>query len=331
MQRRKKVILVGSIYHESALALLAEQAAVQALASPTPEQVRQALSHADAAIVRYPFRIDDETLADASRLAVVASSGRGVDSIDVEACSRRGIAVVNNPGLGTRPVSEHALAMLLALSKRLFEGASTVQAPGAWDRRARFDIMDLHGRTLGIVGLGLIGSEMARKCRAAFDMQVLAYDPHVDAGQAADRGVTLVPRLEDLLRASDVVSIHCELNPETTGLIGEAELRQMRRRALLINTSRGKVVSQAALLRALDERWIEAAALDVYETEPLPTNSPLFGRPDLLLSPHVAGLSGDALQQLAESAARQVLDALAGVRPAHLVNPAAWAARARRD
>jgi phosphoglycerate dehydrogenase-like enzyme len=201
-----------------------------------------------------------------------------------------------------------------------------IRAGGAWNRRTELDVRDVNGRTIGIVGLGLIGSEMARKCVAAFDMKVLAYDPHVPPAKAEALGATLLSDLGELLARSDVVSIHAELNDETRGMLGEAELRRMQRHAFLINTARGKVVQQKALERALAEGWIAGAALDVFEEEPLAEPSPLWQLDNLILTPHVAGLSGDALRDLAHSAVTQVLQALAGERPRHLVNPAAWSA-----
>jgi D-3-phosphoglycerate dehydrogenase/microcystin synthetase protein McyI len=220
---------------------------------------------------------------------------------------------------------------MLAFSRRLFEGAKAIRAGGAWDRRTELSVGDVQGRTLGIVGLGLIGSEMTRKCVAAFGMQVLAYDPYVPAAKAAALGATMLTDLGELLARSDFVSLHCELNDETRGMIGEAELRAMQRHAFLINTSRGRVVQQEALERALTERWIAGAALDVFEDEPLAEGSTLFALDNLILTPHVAGLSGDALRDLANSAATQILAALAGERPPHLVNPQVWdAVRARR-
>lgn len=316
--------MVGGIYHADAERLLRESVELVALESPTATRIKEALREAHGAIVRYPHRIDESVVADAEHLIVVASSGRGTDSIDIRACSDHGIAVVNNPGLGTRPVSEHALALVLALSRRLFQGESAVRAGGAWERRAQMDIEDLHGRKLGIVGLGLIGAEMARKCQAAFDMEVRAYDPYVDPDLAGAAKIELARTLDDLLRWADIVSLHCELNDETRGMFGEAQFRQMQRHALLVNTSRGKVVQQAALIRALEESWIQGAALDVYEDEPVETSNPLLGLRNLILSPHVAGLSRDALRELAHSASTQVLSVLSGTRPRSLVNPHAW-------
>ena len=321
---RRTVALLGGIYHADAEKVLRERANVLALERPTPGEIAAALADAHGAIARYPYRVDAATLAAAKHLVIVASSGRGTDAIDVAACSERGVAVVNNPGLGTIPVSEHALAMMLALSRRLYATDRALRAGGAWNRRTDFDVRDVNGRTIGIVGLGLIGTEMARKCIAAFGMKVLAYDPHVPPAKAQALGATMLGDLGALLERSDVVSMHPELNDETRGMIGAPELRRMQRHAFLINTARGKVVQQQALERALAEGWIAGAALDVFEDEPLAEPSPLWQFDNLLLTPHVAGLSGDAMYDLAHSAVNQVLAALAGERPRHLVNPKAW-------
>ena len=330
MTIKPKVVLVGGIYHADADKLLRARAEVVALDCPAPAEIAAALLGADAAIVRYPHRIDAAVLAGAQKLAVVASSGRGTDSIDVTACTARGVAVVNNPGLGTIPVSEHAIAMMLALSRRLMRSGQLLRAGGAWNHRTGLDVRDVNGRTLGIVGLGLIGSEMARKCIAAFGMNVLAYDPHVPAAKAEALGATMLGDLGELLERADVVSIHAELNEGSRGMIGEAQLRRMQPHAFLINTARGKVVQQRALERALTEGWIAGAALDVFEDEPLAEPSPLWDLDNLILTPHVAGLSGDALRELAHSAVSQVLQALSGERPKNLVNPAAWNAAVAR-
>ena len=327
---RPLVVLVGGIYHADADSLLRTKAEVLALDRPAPAEIAAALAGAHAAIVRYPHRIDAAALAGAGNLVIVASSGRGTDSIDVAACTTRGVAVVNNPGLGTIPVSEHAMAMMLALSRRLVRSGQVLRAGGGWNHRTGLDVRDVNGRTLGIVGLGLIGSEMTRKCIAAFGMKVLAYDPHVPPAKADALGATMLGDLDELLERSDVVSIHAELNEGSRGMIGEAELRRMQRHAILINTARGKIVQQQALVRALAEGWIAGAALDVFEEEPLAEPSPLWELDNLILTPHVAGLSGDALRELAHSAVTQVLQTLAGERPRNLVNPAVWNAAMAR-
>ncbi len=324
--RRPKVLLVESMYHAAGEALLREQAEVHIVSNASDAELMAAIADADAAIVRYPAKLRANVLRAARHLRIASSSGRGTDSIDIAEATEQGIAVVNNPGLGKVPVSEHTLALILDLAKEVTRDdvRARRRSHEGWDDRHLSQRLELEGRTLGVIGFGSIGREVARKCAAAFNMRVLAYDPYVSAADAEGLSVTLVPELGQLLRESDVVSCHPELNPETRGMIGEAELRQMQPHAILVNTSRGPIVQQAALVKALTEGWIRGAALDVYESEPPVVDSPLYSLDNLIVTPHTAGLTADARHELAISAATQVLQALNGERPPHLVNPEVW-------
>lgn len=329
---RARVLLIEPMYDPAGEALLRAACDVQVLVAPSRDAVLAAARDAHAICTRYPHKVDDALMAAAPDLVIVASSGRGTDAIDLDAATRRDIAVVNNPGFGPIPVSEQAVGFIIALARQFFRLDRKLREGAGWSHRGIGEVFDIHGRTLGIVGLGAIGTEMARKCRTAFGMNVLCYDPHVPASKAEALGARMVDTLDALLRESDFVSMHPELNDATRGMIGERELRLMKKSAFLINTARGKVVQQAALVRALTERWIAGAALDVYEDEPLGPGNPLFACENIILSPHVAGLSTDAIRGMAISAAEQMLDALAGKQPAHIVNPRVWdAARARRE
>lgn len=327
---RPTVLLVEPMYDPAGEAILRAACDVQVLVAPSRDAVLAAAAGAHAICSRYPHRTDDAVLAAAPHAVIVASSGRGTDAIDVESATRRGIAVVNNPGFGPIPVSEQAIGFMIALARRFFRLDRNIRAGHGWQDRGLGVIAELQGRTLGIVGLGAIGVEMTRKCRAAFDMQVVCHDPHVPASKAEALGARMAPSLDALLEVSDFVSMHPELNDETRGMIGEPQLRRMKRSAFLVNTARGRVVQQAALAKALTEGWIAGAALDVYEDEPLAPGNPLFACDNIILSPHVGGLSVDALKGMAISAATQIVDALSGRAPAHLVNPAAWAAASAR-
>ena len=328
---RPKVVLLEPLYHPAGESLLRAHCEVEVLRAPSAAAAIAAAADADALCARYPNRVGEALLAAAPRLVIVASSGRGADAIDIEAATRHGVAVVNNPGFGKRPVSEAAIAMMLALGKRLLAADAWMRRGEGWQRRGDFSqYLELEGKTLGIVGLGQIGSETARKAIAAFRMRVLAYDPYMPAGHAQALGAQAVDSLAELLAASDIVSMHPELTPETIGMIGEAQLRCMKPGAYLVNTARGKVVQQAALVRALREGWIAGAALDVYEDEPMGPASPLYALDNVLLMPHVAGLTGEAVEGMSLSAARQILQALAGRRPAHILNPASWPAASAR-
>ncbi|MGD9944232.1 MAG: hydroxyacid dehydrogenase [Burkholderiaceae bacterium] len=323
--RRARVVLAEPMYHDAGEILLRGRCELTVLHSPSAADIVAAAAGAHALCARYPHRVDERVLAAAPDLVVVACSGRGTDAIDIDAATRHGVAVVNNPGFGLRPVSESAIAMMLALAKRLLPSDAWMRRGQGWQHRSNFaEFVELEGKTLGIVGLGQIGSETARKAIAAFGMKVLAYDPYVPVERAAALGVEMTSSLPALLETADFVSMHPELTDETRGMIGEPQLRRMKPTAYLINTARGKVVQQAALVRALSERWIAGAALDVYEDEPPAADNPLFAFDNLVLTPHVGGLSGEAVRGMSLSAATQMLQALAGERPTHLLNEAAW-------
>ncbi len=328
---RPLVILAEPMYHAAGEELLRSSCEVRVLHSPTRAELEQSVAAAHAIAARYPQKVDDTLLALAPNVVIVASSGRGTDAIDIEAATRRGVAVVNNPGFGPRPVSEAAMALILALAKRLFASDARMRKGEGWKYRTDVSLfLELEGKTLGIVGLGQIGRETARKAVTAFHMQVLAYDPYVPASVAEALGARKVDSLDELLAASDIVTMHPELNAETRGMIGEPQLRRMKRTAYLVNTARGKVVQQAPLVRALRERWIAGAALDVYEDEPMGPESPLYALDNIILMPHVAGLTMEAVEGMSLNAARQILQALAGDCPAHILNREAWPAAAAR-
>ena len=328
---RPIVVLAEPLYHPAGEALLQAQCELVVLASPSRAELLKAVPAAHAICARYPQRVDDAVLAAATRAVIVASSGRGTDAIDIDAATRHGVVVVNNPGLGTRPVSEAALALILALAKRVLACDAWMRKGEGWDHRTQFGtFMELEGKILGVVGLGLIGSEIARKMSSAFHMKVIAYDPYVPAEKMRANGVEKCESLDELLSKADIVTVHAEMNAETHGMIGEAQLRRMKPAALLVNTARGKIVQEAALVRALKERWIAGAALDVYEDEPMAAGSPLYPLDNVILMPHVAGLTLEAVEALSLSAARQILQALAGTCPPHVVNRDAWPAAAAR-
>ena len=321
---RPKVLLIESLYDPAGEILLAEHADVVTASDATVEELIVAIRDAHAALVRYPARLPKEVIREARNLLVASTSGRGTDAIDIEEATERGIAVVNNPGLGRVPVSEHTLALILDLAKEVTRDDRRVRDGHGWEDRHESQRFELEGRVLGIIGLGSIGREVARKCQAAFNMRVLAYDPYVEPSVAAPLGIDLVENLDDLLAASAVVTCHAELTPETRGMIGEAALRRMRPEAILVNTARGPIVQPDALARALREGWIRGAALDVFAVEPPGPDNPLYALDNLVLTPHSAGITAEARRELSLSAAKQVLQVLRGERPHGLVNPIVW-------
>ncbi len=321
-----RVLLIDPLYHAGGEALLREHTGVTLLERPEREAVLQAAAGAHGICARYPNKVDAEVIAAAEDLLVICSSGRGTDAIDIDAATAHGVTVVNNPGFGKVPVSEHTLFMLLSLSRFGADHDAMTRAGRGWIDRLAPDntIRDLQGSTLGIVGLGEIGMETARKCMAAFSMVVLAYDPYVDQGTAADRGIEMVEHLNDLLARADYVSIHAELNDETHHMFDDAAFAAMQPHACLINTARGRIVDQDALHRALSRRTIRAAALDVFEVEPVAVDNPLIALDNILLSPHVAGLTQGFMKSSALSVANQMLAVFRGDRPDNIRNPEVW-------
>ena len=271
----------------------------------------------DALVVRSETRVDAELLGAARRLKVVGRAGVGVDNIDVEAATRCGVVVVNTPEANTLAVAEHTLGLMLALARHIPRAHHHVVAERRWERH-QFMGVQLAGRTLGLVGLGRIGAEVARRARA-LGMTVLAYDPYVGADRAAALGVEAVS-LSELLARSDFVSIHCPLTPKTRHLIGEAELARMKPGARLINCARGGIVDEAALAGALKAGHLAGAAVDVFEEEP-PRNSPLFEVGDrLVVTPHLGASTQEAQSGAAVQVAEDVLRVLRGEFPRHAVN-----------
>ena len=267
-----------------------------------PAQVVERLAGAEIAITN-KVPIDAAALAALPALKMIAISATGTNNVDLDACRARGIVVSNIRGYAEHTVPEHVLALLLALSRNLIAWRETLQA-GAWQRAEQFclfdhPIRDLHGATLGLIGSGTLGNGVARLAEA-FGMRVLRAE-HKHA-TAVRPGYTA---FAEVLATADAISLHCPLMAETTGLIGEPELRAMKRSALLINTARGGIVDEAALIRALKEGWIAGAGFDVVTVEPPPPGHPLLdpallALPNFLLTPHVAWSSRPAMQTLAD-------------------------------
>lgn len=270
----------------------------------------------DALIVRSETRVDAEVLEAGRRLAVVGRAGVGVDNIDVEAATRRGVVVVNTPEANTVSAAEHTLALMLAVARRIPWAHHSLAVERRWERRP-FMGVQLAGKTLGLIGLGRIGSEVARRARA-FGMAVVAYDPYVTPERAAEVGVELL-ELEALLARSDFISIHCPLTARTRHLLNAERLRLVRPGAYLINCARGGIVDEEALAEALREGRLAGAALDVFAEEP-PRQSPLFGLPNVVMTPHLGASTQEAQAGAALAVAEEVLRVLAGELPRHAVN-----------
>jgi D-3-phosphoglycerate dehydrogenase len=267
-------------------------------------------------------------LTRAPNLLLVSTNGAGYDTVDVAACTAAGVLVVNQAGGNREAVAEHALAMLLCLSKRLVEADRAVRRGGIASRESLMG-RDAFGKTIGIIGLGHVGRRVAELCRLLLGMRVLACDPYLSQMEVQERGAEKVA-LDDLLRRSDFVSVNCPLTPETRGMIGAREYGLMQPHAYFITTARGHIHDEAALVDALRREAIAGAGLDVWEKEPPPTEHPLLQFDNVVVSPHTAGVTHEARENIGRIAAEQVLQALDGMRPARIVNPEAWDAYARR-
>ncbi len=255
-------------------------------------------------------------------LIAISSLGAGYDTVDVDACTERGIIVVNQGGLGNRPVAEHTLAAMLMLSKKLMVADRRMRRDRNW-RRIDFKGDDIEGKTVGVVGLGAVGGRVAEICRLTFGMRVVAYDPYLTAAQFQERHAEHTD-LDTLLATSNFVTVHVPLNAETRGMFGAAEFARMKPSAHFIINARGGIIDETALTEAIAGGRLAGAAIDVWVKEPPPIDHPLLGLDNVIVTPHIAGLTNEAYQHMAEGAARQWITIFAGGRPPRLQNPAAW-------
>ena len=266
-------------------------------------------------------QITRRVLESLPKLQAVIFGSVGYDQVDADAATDNGVIVVNNPAFQwcVEEVSNHALVLLLACAKKLaFLNDGTKQGRWAECKRAQAPMVSIHGQTLGLVGCGSIGRMMARKAQC-FSLKLLGYDPYLDKSMVKEYGITLVS-LPELLKESDFVSVHTPLNKETRHLMGEKEFRQMKPTAYFINTSRGSVVDEPALIKALQEKWIAGAGLDVFEKEPVDPDNPLLKMDNVMVTPHSASYSDAAFKQLRTSVGQEAARVLSGQWPKNVVN-----------
>ncbi len=287
---------------------------------PSRDALLAEAAHADGLVTLLTDRVDASLLAGAPALRAVSNVAVGYDNIDVAACTARGIPVGNTPGVLTETTADFAFALLMGLARRVAEADAFVRA-GKWRTWSPTLLLgtDIHGATLGIVGLGAIGAAVARRARG-FGMRVLYVSREPRPALEAELGLRRVDKAT-LLSESDIVSLHVPLSPATRHWLGREELAAMKPGALLVNTARGGVVDQEALIEALRSGKLGGAALDVMEPEPLPTDSPLMTLPNVLLAPHIASASHATRGRMASMAVDNLLAALEGRRPPHCVNP----------
>ncbi len=301
--------------HEDALSALARRAKVVRWDDPGART--RWIAEADGVIVR-TFRIDAPAIAAARRLKVIGKHGTGVEKIDTEAASAHGVRVTISPGANADAVVEHTMALALAAARRVAAADREFRVAGRWNSEHYMGI-DLTGRTLGIIGLGPIGRRAAEAFRAAFQMEVLGYDPYLAEAEWARTEVRRAISLDDLLPEIDLLVILCPYSEETHHMIGARELALMRKRAILVNTARGGIVDEAALHDALAAGRLGGAGLDVFEDEPARADHPLFGLRDFVGNCHMAAVSNNGLLKAGLMTVDQVMAVLEGREPDHAV------------
>jgi D-3-phosphoglycerate dehydrogenase len=311
----RPVIVVSDAIHPAARERLSAAATIVDVDGTNVPALLAAVLEADALVVRSETEVTPEVLRAAPDLKVVARAGVGVDNIDLDAATRAGVLVLNAPGANAISAAEHTIALMLAVTRQIVSADTSTRA-GRWERKKMRPI-DLAGRTVGIVGLGRVGSEVARRLRA-FDMRVLAYDPYITPQRFTDLGAAPVD-LETLLQTSDVVTFHVPETPETINLLDRARLALLKPGAIVINAARGGVVDQVALAEGLAEGRVAGAGVDVYPHEPC-TESPLFAQPSAVLTPHIGGSSAEALAAVGEVISTTTLAALRGEAVPNAVN-----------
>lgn len=298
------------------------------LLPPPKEVILREVVDCDGLLCLLTDPIDAEVIGAGRRLRVISQFAVGVDNIDLAAATERGIPVGHTPGVLTEATADMTFALLMAAARRIPEGIQKVRA-GEWRTWEPLGLLgaDVWKATLGIIGLGRIGTAVARRA-GGFAMRVLYYDPTRRPDLEAALGVEYAP-LDDLLAQADFVTLHCPLAPETHRLIGERALRRMKPTAVLINAARGAVVDTDALVRALREGWIAAAALDVTDPEPLPADHPLLALPNCIVVPHIASATVSARDRMAMMAAENLLAGLRGERMPYCANPQVYDAETR--
>jgi len=299
-------ILVASRIHEKAIQLLKENGfEVTIVEEPNEDELARIIKGFDGLIVRSKPLVTRKVIESADRLKVIARAGVGLDNIDVKAAEERGIALINAPESSTQSVAELAIGLMLAVARKIAFSDRRMRE-GYWAKKEAMGV-ELSGKTLGVIGVGRIGSAVARIAKYGFNMHILYYDVACRDDLNKDLGAECVS-IEELLKRSDIVTIHVPLLPETRHMINEEKLRLMKKTAILINTSRGAVVDTAALVKALSEGWIAGAGLDVFEEEPLPKDHPLTKLDNVVLTPHIGASTKEAQEKAGVEVARKIVE-----------------------
>ena len=309
-----KVLITDKIAQDG-IDLLSKEAEVDVRLSPSPEELLELIGGYEALVVRSQTKVTKAVVEAGKRLQVIGRAGVGVDNIDLDAATRRGVVVVNAPLGNTFSAAEHTIALMLAMARRLPEAHASLRA-GRWERE-RFVGVELRGKTLGVFGLGQVGTEVARRARA-MEMRVVAHDPYVAQERAQSLGVELLT-MDELLQQADFITLHVSLTASTRDLLGEEELSKMKPGVRIVNTARGELIDEMALVRAIDEGRVAGAAIDVFREEP-PGESPLVTHDRIIVTPHLGASTEEAQERVAVDVAEQVLAVLRGEPALYAVN-----------
>lgn len=329
-ERRKRVLLPGPV-SAIAEAVLAREAELIPAEDLQPHELKAVLAEVEGIYVQAPAVLTSEWIEAAAQLEVIGTAGSGTNRIDVGAATAHGIPVVHAAGAAYRSVAEHALGLMISVSKRIayydryFHNEKKYPPPtvGGYGHQ-------LHGKTVGIVGLGFIGRDVAHKCGIGFGMDVVAYDPYFLVNEARRQGIELYRNLEAMLPLCDFLVITCPLDDTTRDLITEPNLRLLKPSAYVIVSSRGGIVNEQDLVTVLSDGSIAGAGIDTWDPEPALPNHPFCDMDNVVLTRHIGGGTVEDLDLIAEAVATQVLEALRGDRPDHIANPQVWPVRGER-
>jgi D-3-phosphoglycerate dehydrogenase len=319
MTRRK--VIVPETMHPVGVEILQREADIITEAERPGKPIREFINEAHAIIVRLG-EIDRELLEQAKNLMIIAKHGVGIDNIDVEAATQKKVVVINTPLANAESVAEHDLGLMLAINKKIVLADHNIRM-GTPKTRQQLVGVELKDKTLGLIGMGHIGSTLAHQCQAAFNMKLIGYDPYVSGEKASQLGIAKVEKLDDMLRDADYVVICVPLTKETANMIGARELGLMKQEAFLINSSRGGIVDEEALYGHLSKGKIAGAALDVFLKEPPLPDNPLFDLENFIGTPHIGGGTVEAMKRMATTCAEEILRVFHGERPKFPINPEA--------
>jgi D-3-phosphoglycerate dehydrogenase len=322
-------VLIDRPLQAEALALLAKEVEVVSIFDDDKEKLDKVLAEVDGVICSAALKMKEREIALGAKLKVVGRPGVGYDSVDVDSCTRHGVPLVYTPDGPTESVAEHVIAMMLMAAKQIPLVQKALKEKGDFGIRTRVTGMEVQGKTLGIVGFGRIGRRVGEIAAKGLGMSVVVYDPYLSTAPETGYALELAKNLGALTKVADFISLHIPYTPETDKLFGEKEFSSMKPTTVFINTSRGGVADEKALIEALKAGKIAGAGLDVFEKEPPEKDNPLFSMDNVIVTPHLSSFTEDGKRKMGVAVVEGVLDVLAGRKPRFLVNGEVWEKRKR--